>query len=109
MCCALEATGVESICADGNCHSADGTNEPTDGCNILESGDYQGVNPTIKTSAPTSFVCACLICLKAAVRVPSGEQLAVFRAYERPREWTVRWHFERRAAALAHAPDSLLG
>jgi len=109
MCCALEAAGIESVCADGNCHSADGAKASADACNLLESGDYQGVNSTIKASVPVSFVCDWLIWLKSVMDLSPAEGLAVASADERPRDWTVRWHFERRAAALAHAPDSQLG
>lgn len=107
MCCALEAAGVENLCASEDCHSPNSANAPLDGCNIVESGDFQGVVPTFKTAPSVTFICACLICLKAAVEAPGAVEFAV-RDNERPRDCTVGWHFERRAAALAHAPDSLI-
>jgi hypothetical protein len=108
MCCALEAAGVENLCASEDCHLSNGTNAPLHGCNIVESGGFQSVVPTFKTAPSATFVCACLICLKPAAEAPADVEFAVIRDYERPRDWTVRWHFERRAAALAHAPDSLI-
>jgi len=107
MCCALDAAGAESLCASETCHSPDKEKAPGDGCNVLESGDYQSVFSTTKVAPSATFICACLICLRADVE-KSAEVVAVeLAAIERPRNWTVRWHFERRAAALAHAPDSL--
>ena len=107
MCCALEAADLAVLCSDGTCHSDD-AHAPLDGCHVLESGDYQSVIPTLKTAPPATFVCACLLCLREIEPSEnSGTQL--IREPDRPRDWTVTWQFERRAAAPAHAPDSLIG
>ena len=108
MCCALEAAGLEIVCSDGDCHSTDGSKSPPDGCQVIESGNYQSVIPTLKTAPRATLVCACLLCLRE-IEAPEISGIAVIRESDRPRDWTVKWQFERRAAAPAHAPDLLMG
>ena len=107
MCCAFEAAGAESLCENGACHSPE-EEAPVDGCNVVESGDYQSVVSTIKAAPVASFVWACLFFLQSATAQSRELECSALRELDRPRDWTVSWHFDRRAAALAHAPDFLL-
>jgi hypothetical protein len=109
--CGLEAVGMfaahcadeagATACADGDC--AD------DGCATLEDGNYRSDNAAVTVSAPEFFVCFgfdfgdAVDCeSEADSRYTAGDPFA------RPREWVPTWQFERRAAAPAHAPDSLI-
>lgn len=108
MCCALEAAGFEALCSDAACHSEDGASTPLNGCGVVESGKYQSVAPTIKTSPATVLVCACLACVHDLVTAPGLAARPLINASDHPLDWLVSWQFVRRAAAPAHAPDSLI-
>lgn len=107
--CRLEAVGLldshaeasPGCCATGEVHC------DHDGCEIVES---RGANlpATTKVSPPPLALYPCVIC--ASVALPEQEPLPRVRADEfgRPPGWVTAWQFERRAAAPAHAPDSLI-
>lgn len=107
MCCALEAAGFEALCSEAACHSEESATTPLDGCGIVESGKYQSVTPTIKTAPPAVLACAWLACVHDLVTAPGRTALPSIDASDHPLDWLVTWQFVRRAAAPAHAPDSL--
>lgn len=107
MCCALEAAGLEVFCSDETCHSDGAATPPSHGCSVVESGKYQASAPTTKAAPSALFICACLAELRADIAEPDNRRFGVAQR-ESPQDWIVRWQFVRRAAALAHAPDSLI-
>lgn len=106
MCCAMEAAGWSAFCSDADCHSDDVDRAPADGCNEVEAGNYQNVLPTIKPAPATLVVCDCFLG-GSDLDSPPDDGVVCTGTFDRPRDWLVSWQFVRRAAAPAHAPDSL--
>lgn len=107
LCCALEAAGVQVICAGADCHETT-DRAANDGCNIVEDGAYNPALAPIKIAPPAIDVCACVICSRALEEPREMASGLVLAATERPRDWVPIWQFERRAAAPAHAPDAVI-
>jgi hypothetical protein len=109
MCCALEAAGWNILCKGGAGHDCTPDSTKNDGCNGVgvENGKYQNSVPSIKVALPVTELCSCLICLRTFEPEPESQQAAVVREIAQLRDWVPIWQFERRAAAPAHAPDSL--
>ena len=107
LCCTAEAaTGDRfSLCAEG-CDDKAPAGAERDGCQIVEDGKYSGTVAQIKVSAPAA--CLCLICLHETAAAVSAAATPESGYARHPRDWVPIWQFERRAAAPAHAPDSLI-
>lgn len=109
--CGLEAAGIlVQLCQqeDGS-HGCSDTEHGGDGCEIVEGGGYKVTNGVAKISAPQLVACACLIWLNTAeFRLEQLAELSSRDHFEHPQDWVPSWQFERRAAALAHAPDSFV-
>lgn len=108
--CALEAAGLfdshakteHAGCTGGEDHCAH------DGCELVEDGGYRAEDSAIKVLSPQLSLClTTLVAELAAPRPPVRIAPAVAEQIFRPMEWVPAWHFVRRAAAPAHAPDSL--
>jgi hypothetical protein len=109
MCCAFEAASGEALCPSASCHSEDeGDGATKDGCNVIEDGQYQPTVSTIKIAPPIADLCARVLCSHALKVEAEAQHLSVVAETSRPLDWVPVWQFERRAAALAHAPDSLI-
>lgn len=108
MCCALETAGLDALCSDASCHENGSGNETTGGCCVLEDGNYQSTVSTLKVAPSLTAHCVCFICVKSFAPELEIREAAVVSAIGRPRDWVPIWQFERRAAAPAHAPDSLI-
>ena len=107
LCCAVEAAGWEVLCSNESCHEGE-PGEVLDGCSVVEEGGYQSAVSNLKVAPPTADLCACLICLRALELGLEAQRAVVVAETTRPRDWVPIWQFERRAAAPAHAPDSLI-
>ena len=107
MCCALETAGLDTLCSDAACHENGGM-EATGGCCVLEDGNYQSTVFTVKVTPSLVAQCVCFICAKAFAPELEIREAVVVSEIGRPRDWIPIWQFERRAAAPAHAPDSLI-
>jgi hypothetical protein len=106
MCCALEAAELKAPCTEGGCCQEEEGKIP-DVCDVLESGKFQNSGPSVKVEPPVSTVCACLICAREIALALQPREAVAEADTARPRDWVPTWQFERRAAAPAHAPDSL--
>lgn len=111
LCCALEAAGAEVTCANESCHdTTDRSN--IDGCSVVEDGRYHPGVAAIKV-APVGLDVPALsmstLGLRASAHAAEVRHAAELADAERPRDWVPVWSFDRRAAAPAHAPDSLIG
>lgn len=110
--CGLEAAGLlADQCGDGRGPTdcvANG-NCANDDCGTLEGGDYRSDVAPLKLSSPQWFTCVFLLS-EAIAATPAEPDSAPTAgdALDRPREWVPGWQFERRAAAPAHAPDTLI-
>lgn len=107
--CVLEAAELFSDHAHGCCSTQEATGCEMDGCKAVEEGQYRTDAKTLQASAPDLAVVALLLCPRLLLAPPSSD--ADFVASERQHaapEWVPTWQFERRAAAPAHAPDSLI-
>ena len=108
--CRIESLGLDFVACAGDCHndtppgaSHEGA---SDACDIVEDGLYKCGSDPLKV-AP-ALVAVCVVLLYVPEPDPDiGPDLAVPDA-GRPREWVASWQFVRRAAAPAHAPDSLI-
>lgn len=107
LCCTLEAAGYDLLCST-DCHSEEQPKVDDDGCAVVESGNYQSTAQTIKTAPTILFVHAALICWTDALQAAAMDARPLCRSPRRPQDWVVNWHFVRRAAAPAHAPDGLI-
>lgn len=110
--CVLEASELfshhETSAAIGCC-STQSEGCEADGCKAVEDGQYRTDAKTLKASAPDLAVVALLLCPQL-VLAPSADDTGL-TAKERRQvapDWVPAWQFERRAAAPAHAPDSLI-
>lgn len=106
--CVLEAAELFSDHAAGCCSTqADGCEK--DGCKAVEEGQYRTDAKTLKASAPDLAVVALLLSTRLLLVPPASDAplLALKRRHVAP-AWVPAWQFERRAAAPAHAPDSLI-
>lgn len=109
--CGLEAAGLlTDQCAEG--HGPAGcvakADCASDECGTLEGGNYRSDAASLKVS-PQWFTCIFLLS-DALVSIPpeSSSALVVDDSRGRPEDWVPSWQFERRAAAPAHAPDTLI-
>lgn len=106
--CVLEASELLSDHAAGCCSTqADGCEK--DGCKAVEDGQYRTDAKSLKASAPDLAVVALLLCPRLLLAPPASDAhlVASKRQHTAP-AWVPSWQFERRAAAPAHAPDSLI-
>lgn len=108
MCCALEAAGWGVLCSSEACHDESADEATTDGCDLVEDGRYQSSIPSARIAPPLGSCCAGLICAGFKVQLQHHSIIVMRAEIGRPRDWVPIWRFERRAAALAHAPDSLI-
>jgi hypothetical protein len=109
MCCALEAAGWEIMCSDDSCHESDSAKTAAaDGCNAVEDGAYQSAIPSLKVAPSFAALCVCFICIRPFEPELETEHALFVSEIARTRDWVPVWQFERRAAAPAHAPDSLI-
>lgn len=106
MCCALESADVKAACTEGGCCQEE--SETPDACGVIESGQYQGAVSVIKVVPGVSTVGAWLIWARAIALGWEPSEAVMAADAARPRDWVPIWPFERRAAAPAHAPDSLI-
>lgn len=106
--CDLEALGImpthELHEDDPDCREV-GDPCSHDGCEVVEQDGYSLTKHSARVPAPLLILCDCLICL-----VPSGDEPADLIAthdvaVDRPIDWVPIWHFERRDAPPARAPD----
>lgn len=110
--CRMEALGFEFAACGESCHTdqadaGDRAASCSDTCEVLENGFYKSsVNP-VKV-APTTLVATLLIFLHVPEPNPDLKPAIAGAEAERPERWVPAWHFVRRAAAPAHAPDSSL-
>ncbi len=110
LCCALEAAGGEAICVNDACHDA-ADDSAKDGCRLVEDGRYHPAVALIKVVPPAvdlSALAMGMMRLRTLENALEDRHAAVLAEAERPRDWVPVWQFERRAAAPAHAPDSLI-
>lgn len=106
MCCALEAAaGVSPSCME-KCDT-DSKSDAKDACSMVENGHYQSSVPSVRIAPPLTDLCTCLLCVRAVVSEPQTARAVYLAKMTRERDWVPIWQFERRAAAPAHAPDSL--
>jgi hypothetical protein len=104
--CRMEAAGLEFAPCAAPCHDQAPAN--TDGCDVVEGGLYKNVTDPLKVAPSITMLCACFICLPVSEPdALSGPGIATPEG-ARPLEWVPTWSFARRAAAPAHAPDSLI-
>lgn len=109
--CRLESLGsfashTDDTATTGCCASSDGCTN--DECGTLEEGSYRIDGGAVKVFAPRIT----LICHLNDWRMLTPAQEMSPRVLpdgvtERPKDWLADWQFVRRAAAPAHAPDSL--
>jgi hypothetical protein len=105
--CQIETLGLEiASCAD-SCHDKGSPEASHDGCSLVEDGLYKAATQTAKL-APVALHCVCLISLYVFVPEPATGPAWASVALGADRDWVPSWHFLRRAAAPAHAPDSLV-
>lgn len=108
--CGLEAAGLlADQCADGHgltdCVAKGDC--ASDDCGTLEGGNYRSEVAPVKVS-PQWFTCIFLLSDALVASQPEPDStLAVADTRGRLEDWVPSWQFERRAAAPAHAPDSL--
>ena len=106
MACALEAVGWDFMCSTPCCSDEADEKAPVTTCSVVENGGYVAATAAMKVSPTVVALCTCCICLRAPIAIPpEGGQLVAETG--RPHDWVPIWQFERRAAAPAHAPDSL--
>lgn len=106
MACALEAAGWDFMCSTPCCDDEADEKAPVATCSVVENGDYVTPTAAMKVSPTVVALCTCCICLRAPITIlPESGQIIGDTA--RPHDWVPVWQFERRAAAPAHAPDSL--
>lgn len=106
-CCSLEAAGIDVFCAAaGGCDEGHGDDSTQVACNQIEAGKYHPESPMVKV-APSVFVLAVVLPFPGVQLKAPPEDTPDWAATDRPRDWVPVWQFERRAAAPAHAPDSL--
>ena len=110
--CRLEALGMDFAACSASCHgetSSDHEDETAskDGCDLIENGFYKASVDAVKVPPPAAALCLGLLCLHVQKPEPDTGSLIAPVAAERPQEWVTQWTFVRRAAAPAHAPDSL--
>ncbi|MBL9188411.1 MAG: hypothetical protein JNK23_13075 [Opitutaceae bacterium] len=104
--CVWEAAGVlAEACPDGCVMDSTGK----DGCDTVENGAYKPVGDTLKTPAPSLFVCACCLCLHQIRLDAAREHVAPPDAlFERPLDWVPTWQFVQRAALSPRAPSLMV-
>jgi hypothetical protein len=103
--CDLEAAGVlAESCAGEDGAGCDET--AADSCKTIEGSAYQASVAVIKVAPRLLAVAESLPHLALLVPLADVEKARPPRP-RRPEDWIPVWQFERRAAALAHAPDSL--
>lgn len=93
-----EPTGMEGSGSDCNCVS--------DGCDMVESGDYKVSPQTAKVSAPILSVLACLFSVASLSHSEepfAGTMLGSDHGH--PVEWVPTWQFVQRAALSPRAPS----
>jgi hypothetical protein len=111
--CGLEAAGLfathtEEGAAGGCCKSSDVGCE-IDGCDTVEKGEYRSDARGAKVAAPELAECLALICSTVLNAYPPSDTRVIERIRSKASlDWVPTWQFERRAAAPAHAPDSLI-
>jgi hypothetical protein len=110
--CRLEAVGMDFAACSAGCHgeasSHDNGDDPSkDGCDLIENGFYKASVDAVKVAPPAATLYAGLLCLSLQESEPDAGLLIAPAAAERPQAWVSQWTFVRRAAAPAHAPDSL--
>jgi hypothetical protein len=104
--CRMEAVGLDfASCAD-SCHDKAAPEAEHDSCNVVEDGLYKAGPQTAKL-APAALHCVCLLFLHVSAPEPDTGPACASANLETDRDWVPAWHFVRRAAAPAHAPDSL--
>ncbi|AHF94796.1 hypothetical protein OPIT5_27295 [Opitutaceae bacterium TAV5] len=111
VCCRLQAAAIEPAAQSDGCKECDPAKpaDPGAACKTVEGGHYHSAVSILKLSPQSTLLCV-LICAPAlSLDVDEIQQAAVLAKEElrRPRDWLPVWQFERRAAAPAHAPDSL--
>lgn len=107
-CCSIQAAGFDVPCSNVECdHGPSEAASACDDCNVAAEGLYQRTGPLTKLAPQLTMVCACLVCIPSLDAALENEQASFTAEAERTRGWVPIWQFERRAAALAHAPDSL--
>ena len=103
--CALEGVGLLT----GNCSESCGqrTTDSMDACCAIEGASYSTTANLLKVTAPSVLACAFFLCLQLPA-TPALPDFAILPAesYQRPKEWTVAWHFVRRAAPVPRAPSA---
>jgi hypothetical protein len=110
--CGLESLGLfahhDEGVTTGCCVGTDGC--ATDDCRVVEEGAYRIDADGLEVSAPRVTFLASLLDWRVAVPEPDREyesRILPDKALDGPLDWVRSWQFVRRAAALAHAPDSL--
>lgn len=111
--CALEAAGLfadhGTAEASGGCCGAKAKGCETDGCKTIEDGQYRSEARLVKAVAPDLTSSGCLLCVHLLLAEPKVDAaFAVKDRWNEAPDWVPSWQFERRAAAPAHAPDSLI-
>lgn len=105
--CRIEALGVElASCAEA-CHGETSSEASHDGCEVVENGLYKSSVAPLKVAPAVLLSCLCLASHPPLVAAPDPGPLLASAEAGRERAWVPTWHFVRRAAAPAHAPDAL--
>ena len=106
--CALEAAGIllQQCEQEAESDGCGGAKHASDGCETVESGEYQGSAGVTKVAPPITIFFVCLLCLPAA-----GEEFHSLPVIHEgdiglPLDWVPSWPFERRAALPPGAPFS---
>jgi hypothetical protein len=96
------------MCSNPDCHDSGSGNAAADGCNLIEEGNYNSAVASVKVMPRIAIVGACFICVREFAPDLATADAIFVSEIARPRDWVPIWQFERRAAAPAHAPDSLI-
>lgn len=110
--CVLEAAELfhdHATSTATGCCSAQADGCEADGCKAVEDGQYRADAKTVKATAPDLSAVSLPLCARLLLTPPHSD--ASLTAKERGHaasDWVPAWQFERRAAAPAHAPDSLI-
>jgi len=104
--CVLEAASLLTETCNDGCEA--GQDGKKDACGTVESGAYKLAASTVSAPAPDRVAGAGHVCF-FWVQSDAARALAAVPglAVDGPRDWVTTWHFARRAAPPARAPDAL--
>jgi hypothetical protein len=106
--CRLENVGLLLDGCAGSCTEQAADTEHADSCDVLENGFYKTNLSPLKI-APVAVAIGAGYFYSLALEPDAALRQAIVAAPPGPPpDWIPDWPFERRAAAPAHAPDSLI-